>query len=130
MLGFGHNPEAIRNAMGQEMVMANHMTPSLAHIDFIKALRAEIGRSRPECPFSSFIVLNSGSEANEMVLRLCDMHAGQVSGDRKVHNLVIEGSFHGRTLSAALLSGLSRQAYSREKAYLISRLHDESGMNY
>merc|ERR1719210_541229 len=130
MLGFGHNPEAIRNAMGQEMVMANHMTPSLAHIDFIKALRAEIGRSRPECPYKSFIMLNSGSEANEMVLRLCDMHAGEVCGNRKIHNLVCKGSFHGRTLSAALLTDTTREAYAREKAFLINRLQQSDGMNY
>merc|ERR1719436_2102081 len=106
------------------------MTPSLAHIDFIKALRAEIGRSRAECPYASFIVLNSGSEANEMALRLCDMHAGHVCGDRKIHNLVAKGSFHGRTLSAALLTDTTREAYAREKAHLINRLNDDSGLNY
>merc|ERR1719221_2082983 len=96
------------------------MTPNLAHIEFIKALRAEIGRTRSECPYASFICLNSGSEANEMVLRLCDMHAGHVCGDRKIHNLVMKGSFHGRTLSAALLTDTTRDAY--EKAHLISTL--------
>merc|ERR1719454_1549511 len=116
--------------MRQDCVMANHMTPSLAYPDFFGALRAEIGRSRPACPYESFICLNSGSEANEMALRLCDMHTGKVSNGRKVHNLVIEGSFHGRTLSAALLTDTTREAYTREKAHLITRLQDGGGMNY
>merc|ERR1719382_2356230 len=130
MLGFGHNRRELRDAMSEEAVMANHMTPSLAHRDFIQALRSEIGRSRPQCPFESFICLNSGSEGNEMALRLCDMHAGHTAGNRKIHNLVVKGSFHGRTLSAALLTDTTREAYGREKAHLINRLQDKNGMNY
>lgn len=65
-----------------------------------------------------------------MALRICDLHAGEVSGNRKVHNLVVKGSFHGRTLSAALLTDTTREAYSREKAFLINRLQDSTGMNY
>jgi len=99
-------------------------------VDFIQALRSEIGRSSSECPFESFICLNSGSEGNEMALRLCDLHAGKVAGGRKVHNLVVKGSFHGRTLSAALLTDTSRSTYAKEGAHLISKLQDGEGMNY
>jgi len=106
------------------------MTPSLSHGDFIKSLRSEIGRTRKECPFASFICLNSGSEGNEMALRLIDMHAGRVCGGRKIHNLVVKGSFHGRTLSAALLTDTTRDAYIKEKAHLINKLQDGDGMNY
>jgi len=130
MLGFGHNPPKLVKAMAEEQVMANHMTPSLAHAGFIRALRNEIGRSRPECPYESFICLNSGSEANEMALRLCDLHSGHVCGDRKIHNLVVKGSFHGRSLGAALLTDTTRDAYEREKAYLITHLTDTNGLSY
>ena len=41
------------------------------------------------------LLQNSGSEANEMVIRLCDLHAGNVTGERKPHVLVLEGCFHG-----------------------------------
>merc|ERR1719163_804374 len=104
----------------------------MVHLEATNTLRKEIGRSRPSCPYKSFICLNSGSEANEMALRLCDMHAGHVCGSRKIHNLVVEGSFHGRTLSAALLTDTTKDAYKREKAHLINRLQDDSpgGMNY
>jgi len=127
MLGFGHNPGHILKAMSEERVMANHMTPSTSHATFTDALRAEIGRSRGECPFESFICLNSGSEANEMVLRLVDMHAGRVANDRKVHNLVIEGSFHGRTLAASFLTDTTADAYRANKARVMTQMQD---MNY
>jgi len=132
MLGYGHNPPQLRKVLAEDAVMANHMTPSIDHSGFINALNAEIGRSRSSCPYKSFICLNSGSEANEMALRLCDMHAGHVAGSRKVHNLVVEGSFHGRTLSAALLTDTTRDAYQREKSYLINKIQDASPgeMNY
>lgn len=127
MLGFGHNPPHILKAMSEERVMANHMTPSISHAGFTDALRNEIGRSRGECPFESFICLNSGSEANEMVLRLIDMHAGRVANNRKVHNLVIEGSFHGRTLAASFLTDTTADAYRENKARIAMNMQD---MNY
>jgi acetylornithine/succinyldiaminopimelate/putrescine aminotransferase len=127
MLGFGHNPTHILNAMGQEQVMANHMTPSLSHATFTDALRNEIGRSRDECPFESFICLNSGSEANEMVLRLVDMHAGRAANGRKVHNLVVEGSFHGRTLAASFLTDTTADAYRTNKARVVTQMQE---LNY
>lgn len=65
-----------------------------------------------------------------MALRLVDMHAGHVCGDRKIHNLVVKGSFHGRTLSAALITDTTRDAYSREKALLINKLQASDGLNY
>jgi len=127
MMGFGHNRREICEAMAEEAVMANHMTPSLEHKYFIKSMRAEIGRSHKQCPFESFILMNSGSEANEIALRLCDMHAGQVGGDRKVHTLVVQGSFHGRTLAAALITDTTRDAY--KDALVMSKLQDVNGMN-
>ena len=58
------------------------------------------------------------------------MHAGHVCGGRKIHNLVVKGSFHGRTLSAALLTDTTRDTYIKEKAHLINKLQDGYGMNY
>lgn len=124
MLGYGHNPPCVLDALREESVMANHMTASLVHADFFKALRGEIGRSRPACPYESFICLNSGSEGNEMVLRICDMHTGNVHNGRKVHNIVVQDSFHGRTLSAAFLTDTTRDAYKERKAYMITRMQE------
>jgi acetylornithine/succinyldiaminopimelate/putrescine aminotransferase len=43
---------------------------------------------------------------------------------------VVKGAFHGRTLSAALITDTSREAYSKNKAHLITTLQDSLGMNY
>ena len=91
MSGYGHNRMELRKVMSEEAVMANHMTPSPSHADFIQALRSEIGGSREQCPFDL-------SFASILGLRATD--AGRVCGDRKVHNLVVRGSFHGRSLCA------------------------------
>jgi len=126
MLGFGHNPTHVLKAMSEERVMANHMTPSISHAQFTDCMRAEIGRSRGECPFESFICLNSGSEANEMVLRMIDMHAGREANGRKVHNLVIEGSFHGRTLAASFLTDTTADAYRDHKARIAVAMQEQN----
>lgn len=65
-----------------------------------------------------------------MALRLIDMHAGNVCGQRKVHNLVMKGSFHGRTLAAALLTDTTVEAYTKEKSHLINKMQDSEGLNY
>ena len=44
MLGFGHTPEAVLDAMAKPQVMANIMTPSLSQLRFDRALRK---RDRP-----------------------------------------------------------------------------------
>lgn len=46
MLGLGHSPDVVMQAMGRDVVMANIMTPSLGQRGFIEAIRREIGRKR------------------------------------------------------------------------------------
>ena len=75
MLGFGHTPDAVLEAMARPQVMANIMTPSLSQQRFITALRAEIGHRRGGCPFARFMCLNSGSEAVGLAARIADVNA-------------------------------------------------------
>lgn len=75
MLGFGHTPEAVLDAMARPQVMANVMTPSLAQRKLDRALRAEIGHTRGGCPFARFMCLNSGSEAVGLAARIVDTNA-------------------------------------------------------
>ena len=63
MLGFGHTPDAVLEAMAKPQAMANIMTPSLSQLRFDRALRKEIGHSRGGCPYAKFLCLNSGSES-------------------------------------------------------------------
>ena len=46
MLGFGHTPKAVIEAMAKPQAMANIMTPSLSQLRFEKAIRAAIGVTR------------------------------------------------------------------------------------
>ena len=80
MLGGGHGPEDIIDAMSQNHVMANVMTPSLSHARLAAALKKELGHSRDSCPFSKFICMNSGSESMTVAMRICDVNSKNMTG--------------------------------------------------
>jgi len=58
MLGFGHAPEVVINAMAKPRVCANIMTPNLAQRRLDQALRKEVGHTRGACPYSAFMCLS------------------------------------------------------------------------
>jgi len=118
MLGFGHTPQAVIAAMSKPQTMANIMTPHLAQLRLERALRREIGHSRGgECPYASFMCLNSGSESVSLAARIADTNTkamtdpGARHAGRAVKRLVVKGSFHGRTDRPALYSDSSRKSY-------------------
>jgi acetylornithine/succinyldiaminopimelate/putrescine aminotransferase len=123
MLGFGHAPQAVLDAMAKPQALANIMTPSLSQLRFTGALRSEIGHSRKDgCPFAKFMCLNSGSEAVGLAARIADTHAksltdpGARHAGRAIKRLVVKGSFHGRTDRPALYSDSSRKGYLKHLA--------------
>ena len=118
MLGFGHTPEAIAEAMGRPQAMANIMTPNLSQLRFTRALRREIGHTRADgCPYAKFMCLNSGSESVSLAARIADTNTktmtdpGAKHAGRTIKRLVVKGSFHGRTDRPALYSDSSRKNY-------------------
>ncbi|WBX92425.1 aminotransferase class III-fold pyridoxal phosphate-dependent enzyme [Pseudoxanthomonas mexicana] len=122
MLGFGHTPAAVLDAMARPQVMANIMTPSLSQLRFDRALRKEIGHSRGGCPFAKFLCLNSGSESVGLAARIADINSklmtdpdGRHAG-RTIKRIVVKGSFHGRTERPALYSDSSRKSYQQHLA--------------
>jgi len=122
MLGFGHAPAAVIEAMAKPQVMANIMTPNLAQKRLDTALRREVGHTRGGCPYAALMCLNSGSEAVGLAARIIDTHAktmtdpdGRYPG-RVIKRLVVKGSFHGRTDRPALYSDSSRKVYQRHLA--------------
>jgi acetylornithine/succinyldiaminopimelate/putrescine aminotransferase len=133
MMGFGHAPAAVLDAMNKPHVMANVMTPSISQLDFIERLRQEIGHSRPEgFPFATFICMNSGSEAMTVASRIADINTrkltdpgGRYEG-RQIRGLTLHGSFHGRTDRPARFSDSTRANYEehlatfRESDYLLT----------
>ncbi|GGK07603.1 aminotransferase class III-fold pyridoxal phosphate-dependent enzyme [Luteimonas terricola] len=128
MLGFGHAPAKVIEAMARPQAMANIMTPSLSQLRLDRALRAEIGQGR-DCPFAAFMCLNSGSESVSLAARIADTNAktmtdaGGRHAGRTVKRLVVKGAFHGRTEAPALYSNSTRKAYENA---LASYRHEDS----
>lgn len=117
MLGFGHNPEQILEAMSKPQVMANVMTANVSQLRLTDALRKELGRSRGSSPYSHFLCLNSGSESVTLASRIADVNArlmtdpGARHAGRTIKRLAVKGAFHGRTDRPAIYSDSSRRNY-------------------
>jgi acetylornithine/succinyldiaminopimelate/putrescine aminotransferase len=133
MLGLGHVPDSIQEAMSQPHVMANIMTASVSQVDFIACLKKEIGHTLPEgTPYASFICLNSGSEAMSLASRIADINTRNLTDPggkhegKKIRGLTLKGSFHGRTDRPARFSDSTSKKYEkhlasyRDREYLIT----------
>jgi acetylornithine/succinyldiaminopimelate/putrescine aminotransferase len=123
MLGLGHAPAAVLEAMDQPHVMANVMTASVSQIEFVESLKKEIGHTREGgTPFASFLCLNSGSEAMTVASRIADANTKLLTdpGARhegcEVRGLTLKGSFHGRTERPARFSNSTRKTYRKHLA--------------
>jgi acetylornithine/succinyldiaminopimelate/putrescine aminotransferase len=117
MLGFGHTPKAVLEAMSRPQVMANVMTPGVSQLRFTQALKREIGHTRGGSPYARFLCLNSGSEAVSLACRIVDVNAklmtdtGARHAGRTIKRLAVKGAFHGRTERPAVYSDSSRKPY-------------------
>jgi acetylornithine/succinyldiaminopimelate/putrescine aminotransferase len=122
MLGLGHAPPAVLEAMSKPQVMANIMTPNIAQLRFERAMRGEVGHTRGGCPYAKFLCLNSGSESVSLAARIADVNAklmtdpGARHAGRAIKRVVVKGSFHGRTERPALYSDSSRKTYIQHLA--------------
>lgn len=129
MLGFGHAPAAVIEAMAKPQAMANIMTPSLSQLRLTTLLREAIGLGR-DCPYTHFMCLNSGSESVTLAARIADANAkamtdegGRHAGRTTIKRVVVKGGFHGRTDRPALYSDSSRKSYQQ---YLASYRGEDS----
>lgn len=123
MLGLGHAPEAVREALNKPHVMANIMTANLSQVEFTKSMRQEVGHTRKGgTPFASFLCLNSGSEAMSIASRIADINTRTLTdpGARyegcEVQGLTLTGSFHGRTDRPARYSHSTSKKYEKHLA--------------
>jgi acetylornithine/succinyldiaminopimelate/putrescine aminotransferase len=122
MLGSGHAPAALLEALARPHVMANVMTPSFSHVRLVNALRREVGHTRNSCPYAKFVCLNSGSEAVGLAARITDVNAklmtdaGGRHAGKTIKLLALKGAFHGRTDRPAQFSDSSRKAYHQHLA--------------
>lgn len=119
MLGFGHNPVAVLEAINQPHLMANIMTPQISQKKFTNRLRREIGHTRGGCPFDRFLCMNSGSEAVTVGARISDINAklmtdpGGRYANQPIRKLSLRGSFHGRTQRPSQFSDSTRKNYCK-----------------
>ena len=122
MLGLGHTPAAVIEAMAKPQVMANIMTPNLSQLRFDRVMRTEVGHTRGGCPYDKFLCLNSGSESVSLAARIADINTklmtdpGASHAGRAIKRVVVKGSFHGRTERPALYSDSSRKTYIQHLA--------------
>ena len=122
MLGFGHNPQHILDAMARPQVMANVMTANVSQARLCDALNKELGRHRGGSPYSHFLCLNSGSESVTLAGRIADVNArvmtdpGARHAGRTIKRLAVKGAFHGRTERPAIYSDSSRRNYQQHLA--------------
>lgn len=122
MLGMGHAPTVVLEAMNKPHVMANVMTPSISQMDFVARINEEVGHTRGGSPFATYICLNSGSEAMTVAMRIADINTramtdpgGRYEGS-EVRGLTLKGSFHGRTDRPARFSDSTRGNYEKHLA--------------
>ncbi|HEX7915166.1 aminotransferase class III-fold pyridoxal phosphate-dependent enzyme [Rudaea sp.] len=124
MLGLGHTPQAVLDALAKPQAMANIMTPNLSQLRFANAIKQEIGHTLAAnaAPYTNFLCLNSGSEAVGLALRIADVNAklatdanGKHAG-KTIKRLAVKGAFHGRTDRPAIYSDSSRKAYAQNLA--------------
>lgn len=122
MLGGGHGPDEIIEAMSQNWVMANVMTPSFSQKRLAGRLRKELGHTRGSCPFAHFICMNSGSESVTVSLRISDVNANRLTAPggrhagKPIKLLAIEQAFHGRTGRPAQISHSCKDGYDKNLA--------------
>ena len=122
MLGMGHAPAQVIEAMARPQAMANIMTPSVSQLRFSNAMRKEIGQTRGGCPYAAFLCLNSGSESVSLAARIVDANAKSMTDEgarhagKAIKRVVVKGSFHGRTDKPALYSDSTRKTYIQHLA--------------
>ena len=122
MLGAGHGPDKIIDAMSNNWVMANVMTASFSQKRLADALRKEVGHTRGSCPFSRFVCLNSGSESVTIGMRIADVNANEMTGKGGRHEgkpiklVALRQAFHGRTQRPAIISDSCKDGYRNNLA--------------
>ena len=127
MLGGGHGPDDVMNAMSKNWVMANVMTASFSQKRFAEALRKEVGYSRGECPFAKFVCMNSGSESVTIGMRIADVNAHLMTGPggrhegKPIKKIALKQAFHGRTQLPATISDSCKKAYINNLATFRNR---------
>ena len=127
MLGAGHAPDFVLEAMSRPHVMANIMTPSVPQLKLSQAIKREVGHSQGACPYDKFLCMNSGSEAVTVAARISDINAKNMTAPggrhagKQIKIMSLKGAFHGRTDRPAQYSDSSLPGYKKNCASFADR---------
>ncbi len=122
MLGAGHAPDFVLEAMSRPHVMANIMTASVPQLKLSQMIKREVGHTQGSCPFNKFLCMNSGSEAVTVAARISDINAKNMTdpdgrhAGKEIKIMSLEGAFHGRTDRPAQYSDSSLGGYKKNCA--------------
>lgn len=98
--GLGHAHPAVTKALSQQAASLLH-TSNLYQVP----LQEELGQRLCQLAgMDKVFFANSGAEANEAAIKLCRLHANE-QGLKQAVIVVMEGSFHGRTLATLSATG-------------------------
>ena len=127
MLGAGHAPDFVLEAMSRPHVMANIMTPSVPQLKLSQAIKREVGHTQGACPYDKFLCMNSGSEAVTVAARISDINAKNMTAPggrhagKQIKIMSLKGAFHGRTDRPAQYSDSSLPGYKKNCASFAER---------
>ena len=127
MLGAGHAPDFVLEAMSRPHVMANIMTASVPQLKLSRAIKREVGHTQGACPFNKFLCMNSGSESVTVAARISDINAKNMTTKGGRHEgkaikiMSLKGAFHGRTDRPAQYSDSSLPGYKKNLASFANR---------
>lgn len=127
MLGAGHAPDFVLEAMSRPHVMANVMTAAVPQLKLSRAIKREVGHTQGTCPFDKFLCMNSGSEAVTVACRISDINAKNMTetggrhAGKQIKIMALKGAFHGRTDRPAQYSDSSLPGYRKNCASFQNR---------
>ena len=103
--GLGHSPEVLVRALTTQAEKLIHITNYFYNEPQLKLAELLTANTFGDRVFFS----NSGAEANEGAIKLARKYAYEVHGPERFEIIVMEGSFHGRTM--ATLSATANESY-------------------
>lgn len=101
VLALGHAHPLLARRIAEQAARLVHVS-NLFYNDRAIALAAAIAE---RTPFDRVYFANSGTEANEALLKLARRYHHDRGDRERVHFVAAEGSFHGRTMGALSLTG-------------------------
>lgn len=99
--GLGHVPDAVKEALVQQLDQLWHVSNLFSNPNQEKAGRLLVDNSCADAVF----FCNSGAEANEAAIKLARRYFQKVKGESRYEIITFTQSFHGRTLATLTATG-------------------------